>query len=119
MSEVNRAHDTSWVELHMKGLKVVVRGDQVPREGGLAAELSTPTDLRLSSPFASPEKLSPALLARVRCEFLEMPGLRLTVARAARLWNVDSQTACVMLQALAAIRFLLQCHDGSYVGWSG
>ena len=29
---------------------------------------------------------------RIRGEFLEMPGLRLTSAQAARLWHVDAAT---------------------------
>jgi len=75
-------------------------------------------DLRPMSPFDRPERPPSALLARVRCEFLEMPGLRLTPAQAARLWDVDYQTACALLQALADTRFLTQCRDGSYARWS-
>lgn len=75
-------------------------------------------ELRLTSPFDAPKNPPPALLARVRCEFLEMPGLRLTPAQAARLWDVDCQTACALLQALAGTRFLTQCRDGSYARWS-
>ena len=33
--------------------------------------------------------LGAELLARVRGEFLEMPGLQLAAAQAARLWDVD------------------------------
>jgi hypothetical protein len=68
--------------------------------------------------FAAPGGLGAALLARVRCEFLEMPGLRLTVAQAARLWDVDRHTACALLQALVDVRFLSQGRDGSYARWS-
>ncbi|MBI3402151.1 MAG: hypothetical protein HY048_12090 [Acidobacteria bacterium] len=74
--------------------------------------------LRLTSPFDEPERPRAALLTRVRCEFLEMPGLRLTVAQAARLWHVDYPTAHALLQALADVRFLTQCRDGSYARWS-
>jgi len=62
--------------------------------------------------------LGAELLTRVRCEFLEMPGLRLTAAQAARLWNVDCHTACGLLQVLADRRFLMQLRDGSYARWS-
>lgn len=74
--------------------------------------------LRLTSPFDRPEKSGAPLLARVRCEFLEMPGLRLTVAQAARLWDLDHHTACALLQALVDMRFLAQGRDGSYARWS-
>ena len=33
-----------------------------------------------------------ALVHRVRGEFLEMPGLRLTRAQAQRLWGLDEET---------------------------
>lgn len=69
--------------------------------------------LRLTSPSDEPGKPRAALLTRVRCEFLEMPGLRLTVAQAARLWDLDYPTAHALLQALADTRFLTQCRDGS------
>jgi hypothetical protein len=62
--------------------------------------------------------LGAELMTRVRCEFLEMPGLRLTAAQAARLWNVDCHTACGLLQVLADRRFLMQLRDGSYARWS-
>jgi len=65
-----------------------------------------------------PEKTCAELLARVRCEFLEMPGLRLTAAQAARLWDVDYHTACGLLQALVGTRFLMPCRNGAYARWS-
>ena len=68
--------------------------------------------------FVAPIGPGAPLLARVRCEFLEMPGLRLTVAQAARLWDVDHHTACALLQALVDVRFLAQGRDGSYARWS-
>jgi hypothetical protein len=46
------------------------------------------------------------LIERVRCEFLEMPGLRLTPAQAARLWNVDSATCQHVITALVRSAFL-------------
>ncbi len=64
------------------------------------------------SPLSS--ELPAVLLDRVRGEFLEMPGLRLNLAQAARLWQLDRQTATALLRALVASRFLSQRHDGSY-----
>ena len=46
------------------------------------------------------------LLQRVRSEFTEMPGLRLTVAQASRLWNTDAATSVALLDALVELRFL-------------
>jgi hypothetical protein len=54
------------------------------------------------------------LVTRVRCEFLEMPGLQVTPAQAARLWHVDQETACAVLDTLTDTRFLVQTRAGSY-----
>ncbi len=58
-----------------------------------------------------------ALVDRARGEFLEMPGLRLTPAQAARLWGVTEQLARGLLTTLAAARFLVHRDDGSYARW--
>ncbi|MEO8682444.1 MAG: hypothetical protein ABI665_25575 [Vicinamibacterales bacterium] len=58
-----------------------------------------------------------ALLDRVRGEFLEMPGLRLTPAQAARLWGVSDPIARGLLTTLAETRFLVHRDDGSYARW--
>ena len=55
------------------------------------------------------------LLQRVRGEYLEMPGLRLTLAQAARLWNLDSTTCRKVLHALTHEKFLAQSVAGSYM----
>ena len=55
------------------------------------------------------------VLCRIRGEYLEMPGLRLTTAQAQRLWNLDRPTCENMLGALVATRFLQQTRDGSFV----
>ena len=55
------------------------------------------------------------LLDRIRAEYLEMPGLRLTTTQAARLWGVEAADCRVALDALVESRFLLARHDGSYV----
>jgi hypothetical protein len=46
------------------------------------------------------------LLQRVHGEYLEMPGLRLTVAQACRLWNVDDRTGRDVLNQLVDEQFL-------------
>jgi hypothetical protein len=55
------------------------------------------------------------LLHRIRSEFLEMPGFRLTPAQAARLWAVDRQTSERILLGLAAAGFLINNREGAYV----
>jgi DNA-binding IclR family transcriptional regulator len=55
------------------------------------------------------------LLHRIRSEFLEMPGLRLTPAQAARLWAVDRQTSERILHGLVAVGFLTKNREGAYV----
>ena len=54
-----------------------------------------------------------ALITRVRGEFLEMPGLRLAPAQAARA--VDRDTCDRVLQALVNMGFLWQTRDGSFL----
>lgn len=58
-----------------------------------------------------------ALLLRIRSEFLEMPGLRLTPPQAARLWGVTDPMARSLLAALVEARFLVALPDGSYARW--
>ena len=55
------------------------------------------------------------LLHRVRSEFLEMPGLRLTPDQAARLWSLDRPTSDHILEGLATAGFLSRSRNGAYV----
>ena len=54
------------------------------------------------------------LVRRIRGEYLEMPGLRLTRAQAQRLWGLDEQTCAQLLDSLMEDRFLLRRDDGTY-----
>lgn len=54
------------------------------------------------------------LLARIRGEYGEMPGLRLTFPQACRLWAVDATTCKTVLADLVDERFLHRAADGSY-----
>jgi len=58
---------------------------------------------------------TPALLARVRSEFLEMPGLQLTPEQAARLWALDRSTSERLLDGLASKGFLARTSEGAYL----
>ena len=55
------------------------------------------------------------ILRRVQGEFLEMPGLRLTVAQAQRLWNLEAFVCEALLQALVDARFLARVRGGAFV----
>jgi hypothetical protein len=55
------------------------------------------------------------LLERVRAEFVEQPGLRLTEAQAARLWHLDCPTCTRVLSALTDNAFLRRSPDGRYI----
>ena len=55
------------------------------------------------------------LLQRVRSEFLEMPGLKLTPAEAHLLWGVDCATSEAILISLAEDNFLVRTPDGAFV----
>ncbi len=55
------------------------------------------------------------LLSRIRGEFLEMPGLHLTPAQAARLWALDLVTSDRLLGELVHAGFLLRGRKGAYL----
>lgn len=44
-----------------------------------------------------------------------MPGLRLTLAQACRLWQLDSGTCHALLEQLVSERFLNHTHEGAYI----
>ena len=50
---------------------------------------------------------------RVRAEFREMPGLRLTPAQARRLWGLEVETCHAVIDALVASAFLRWTHAGA------
>jgi len=55
------------------------------------------------------------VVRRVRGEFLEMPGLRLTSEQAQRLWRLDETSCEAVLGALVDARFLAKTRDGAFV----
>ena len=46
------------------------------------------------------------LVGRIRSEFLEMPGLRLTVTQASRLWGLDEGSCRRVIDVLIGSSFL-------------
>ena len=59
------------------------------------------------------------LVERIRGEYAEMPGLRLTLAQAARLWQLDVAICETLLQQLALNMCLRKMPDGAYIASSG
>jgi hypothetical protein len=59
------------------------------------------------------------VLHRIQGEFLEMPGLRLTLLQAQRLWRLDETSCNAALRALVDARFLARTHDGAFVRHDG
>jgi hypothetical protein len=55
------------------------------------------------------------VLRRVKGEFLEMPGLRLTVAQACRLWGLDVASCNALLGELIDANFLFRTRDGAFM----
>lgn len=52
---------------------------------------------------------------RIRGEFLEMPGLHLTLSQATRLWHMDAAVCADALCRLVGERFLTQTRTGAYI----
>jgi hypothetical protein len=55
-----------------------------------------------------------ALMRRVRGEYWEMPGMKLTMPQAQRLWALDAATCQSLLLSLVENGFLARTHDGAY-----
>lgn len=66
----------------------------------------------------APTRVSPTLstlLLRIRSEYREMPGLKLSEAQARRLWNLDGNTCSLVLTTLLEERFLRRTASGTYI----
>ena len=55
------------------------------------------------------------MLLRVKGEFLEMPGLRVTEAQARRLWGLDADSCGALLRQLVHANFLFRTHNGAFM----
>lgn len=54
------------------------------------------------------------ILTRIRAEYVEMPGLRLTLEQAARLFGVEWALCRLALDGLVEATFLCVTSNGSY-----
>ena len=61
-----------------------------------------------------PDSSDEQLMRRIRAEYLEMPGLRLTRQQAQRLWGLDDDTSARVLRILVELKFLVCRSDGTY-----
>jgi hypothetical protein len=64
---------------------------------------------------APPARIREDIVRRVRGEFLEMPGLRLTEPQARRLWALEPSLCSAVLSELVDNGFLLRTRDGAFV----
>jgi hypothetical protein len=55
------------------------------------------------------------ILQRIRAEFREMPGLKLTAAQATRLWHLDPNHSEALLNTLVIDGVLRKRADGAYL----
>jgi hypothetical protein len=55
-----------------------------------------------------------AAIRRARAEYLEMPGLQLTIAQAARLWQLDLAASEGVLSTLVECKFLIKTRSEAY-----
>jgi len=65
-------------------------------------------------PSAVEPQVVAELVHRVRAEYLESPGLRLTRAQAQRFWGMDSDTCAAVLDELESSRFLTRTPRDMY-----
>jgi hypothetical protein len=54
-----------------------------------------------------------SLVRRIRGEFLEMPGLHLTVAQAQRLWGIERELCELVVGSLVGAAFLRRTATGA------
>jgi len=86
--------------------------DNPSRGHGSSAPSGGVDDLRMTGDGA-PRGISP-LVERVRGEYREMPGLRLTVRQAARLFGVTPDVADAVLHELQRVTILARSDDGAF-----
>ena len=62
----------------------------------------------------TPDSSASSVVQRIRGEYLEMPGLTLTVRQAARLWGLEVPQSQRLLSELVDSRFLVTDASGAY-----
>ena len=81
----------------------------------MSAPIAThPERHEADAPQPVANRLSAALLDRIRGEFREMPGLSLTLRQASRLWNLDPVVCDTALRILVEERYLDHTRRGTF-----
>ena len=65
--------------------------------------------------FSQLSQAPPSLRWRIRAEYCEMPGLKLTPRQAQRLWGLDRESCDALLSDLISEGFLSRTRDGAFV----
>ena len=95
---------------------LATRSDDRLIQGGMTMSAPVAADTIEGQAAVLPayQKVTPALLAQIRAEFVEMPGLHLTLRQASRLWNLDPLTCDVALRILVDEHFLGRTRLGAF-----
>jgi hypothetical protein len=106
----------SGIGVHRAGTRRwVTRRRLIRIQGGMSAAVDMPrVSLEIEVPAAPPAMLTAQLLARIRGEFREMPGLTLTLRQASRLWSLDPVVCDSALRILVEERYLDQTRRGTF-----
>jgi hypothetical protein len=72
------------------------------------------TALDLEACNLETQEIVDPLLRKIWNEYVEMPGLRLTLEQAQRLWALDARSCTSLLDRLVEARFLVHGADGMY-----
>jgi len=91
--------DTPWTRAKMF---------EIHRRGGHAPDVAR---LLLSDSRMDIHRLA----HRVKNEFIEMPGLQLTLPQASRLWGLDHEASRLVIDALVEVRFLRWTPQGTVI----
>ena len=90
------------------GRELAYRFDRDASDAGSRGQLNTPAQAQSPGP-------SEEILNRVRCEYLEMPGLSLTLRQAQRLWGLSQEECEAVLEQLLRRQFLCCTPRGAFV----
>lgn len=67
------------------------------------------------STIGESECVDDAVRRRAEAEYREMPGLKLTVQQASRLWHLDAPASARLLDSMVEAGVLYRAKDGGYV----
>jgi hypothetical protein len=55
------------------------------------------------------------LVTRIRAEYRDVPGLRLTIPQACQFWRIEERVCRAILEELVSDGFLAQMNDGAFI----